>query len=92
MHKTLILVAAGVIGASLPGCEDELDQSCGTTQDCKRISDCCEGCKAINVYETVPSCDSQCAEDACKSKYGADVPNLVAVCVDGTCEIALDPP
>ena len=91
MHRTSILIAA-VIFAPLPGCEDELDQSCDTTQDCKRISDCCEGCKAINIHETVPPCDSQCIEDSCTSKYGADVPYLVAVCIDGTCELGLDPP
>jgi len=88
MRDTWRMVAALVVGAALAGCEDELDQSCAVTEDCKLMSDCCEGCKAINVNETVPPCDDSCVVSPCVSKYGSGA-DLVVVCLEGACEVGI---
>jgi hypothetical protein len=88
MKEMLRTVALLVLLLAPLGCPTdplEYDLSCAADSDCRLVVSCCDGCFAINVAQALESCDSDCVDDACQTRFGAGVEALEAHCSEGRC-------
>lgn len=58
---------------------------CQVDADCHVVGDCCMGCVAKHVDDSLPECTGACVADPCDTEYPAGVPG--ARCDQGTCVI-----
>jgi hypothetical protein len=66
--------------------EDPGQTACVDDADCKVLGDCCEGCVALHVQDSLPECPEACFADPCDPSGMGVVPQ--ATCEQGVCELA----
>jgi hypothetical protein len=69
----------------LMSCGDGVQRDCSADAECTILSDCCVGCTAARIGETLPPCDVVCIQDACAATHGDA--SVSAICNDGTCSV-----
>jgi hypothetical protein len=78
-----LMVAAALATAS--SCTDGVNRDCASDAECTILSDCCVGCTAARLGETLQPCDEMCIQDACAATYGSAL--ISAICSEGTCSV-----